>query len=257
MEILQMDVGGKFAHFRKYYANNTALSFSIPPRTTIMGMLAGILGRPKDEYYQELASERIRIGIRLMKPIKKTFHRLNLLSIKSTKDFRGQNGHIQTPFEVVSGLDLRTDEVVYRFYISYNPDGLETYRELKEVLLQRKNKFTLSFGTANFTASVKSVRIYDDSRIKEIHSGERLIIHSAIPSEAIEELFFDRDSPVNDMQYIEEELLPADFIADRNRELRKMNRLVFSTTGHGIEVRLSYPYFEITDTDVQHIMFME
>jgi len=35
MEILSFDIVGKFAHFKKYYANNTALSFSIPPRTTI------------------------------------------------------------------------------------------------------------------------------------------------------------------------------------------------------------------------------
>ena len=98
MEILQLDVGGKLAHFRKYYANNTAMSFSIPPRTTVIGMIASILGRKRDSYYEELASERIRISVRVMSPIKKTFHRLNFLSIKSKSDFDGSGGAYSNPF---------------------------------------------------------------------------------------------------------------------------------------------------------------
>jgi CRISPR-associated protein Cas5h len=86
MEILQFDISGKFAHFRKYYANNTALSYSIPPRTTIMGVLAAILGKPRDSYYEEFSSKNIRIGISLKVPVKKNFHRLNFLSIKSLGD---------------------------------------------------------------------------------------------------------------------------------------------------------------------------
>ena len=74
------------AHFRKYYANNTAFSFSIPPRTAIMGIVAAAMGWPKDSYYEDLASENIQLGIRVLKPLKKSFHRLNFLSIKSTGD---------------------------------------------------------------------------------------------------------------------------------------------------------------------------
>jgi CRISPR-associated protein Cas5h len=57
MEIISFDVGGKMAHFRKYYANNTALSYTVPPRTTLMGLLAAILGRGRDTYYKEMASD--------------------------------------------------------------------------------------------------------------------------------------------------------------------------------------------------------
>lgn len=30
MDILAFDISGKFAHFRKFFANNTALTYSIP-----------------------------------------------------------------------------------------------------------------------------------------------------------------------------------------------------------------------------------
>ena len=180
MEVLQIDVGGKLAHFRKYYANNTAMSFSIPPRTTLMGMLAGMLGRPRDSYYDELASERIRIGVRVMQPIKKTFHRLNLLKIVGKGDFDGSNGRIQTPFEIVSGLSISRDTVVYRVYIAAHEGGNDTFQALKQVLLNREFQYALTFGTANFTASLLSATLITDTELIDLN--EWVLVHSAMPS---------------------------------------------------------------------------
>lgn len=256
MEVLQIDVGGKLAHFRKYYANNTAMSFSIPPRTTLMGMLAGMLGRPRDSYYEELASERIRIGIRVMQPIKKTFHRLNLLKIVGKGDFDGSNGRIQTPFEVVSGLSISRDMVVYRLYVSCHELGLETFAELKQAVLERQFHYALTFGTANFTASLLSVTLFTDVQKQE--AKEWVTVHSAMPSDAVEQLDFDRQRTADTLQLIEEELLPGDFVSNFDRELRRMDRLLFSTTASGIKVRLAKPYYALNQgSETQHILFME
>jgi len=258
MEILQLDVGGKLAHFRKYYANNTAMSFSIPPRTTVMGMLASILGRERDSYYEELASERIRISVRVMSPIKKTFHRLNFLSIKSKSDFDGSGGRIQTPFEVVSGYDISKDMVVYRLYVSCSEQGKDTFEELKEKVLQKKVHFALTLGTANFTASLMSVRLFDANEIQEIEANGIVMIHSAVPSDAVERLDFDRESEEDSLQMIEEELLPADFIKNHDRELKKMNRVLFSTSMAGMKVELNRNYYKLLGIEeTQHILFLE
>lgn len=257
MEILQIDVGGKFAHFRKYYANNTAMSFTIPPRTTIMGMLAGMLGRGRDSYYEEFASERIRIGIRVMQPLKKSFHRVNLLRVTGPNDFGGAKGRIQTPFEIVSGLSISRDEVVYRLYVSCTSEGQATFDELKEAVAERRAHFALTFGTANFTASIQHVQLFSDDQIQQIDERGRLLIHSAVPSEAIDELVFDRQLAEDTLQSIEEELLPADFIENGNRELKRMNRVLFSTTSTGVQVRLNRPHYTLEREDVQRILFME
>lgn len=258
MEILQLDVGGKLAHFRKYYANNTAMSFSIPPRTTIMGMLAAILGRERDSYYEELASERIRISVRVMSPIKKTFHRLNFLSIKSKSDFDGSGGRIQTPFEVVSGYDIGKDMVIYRLYISYSEDGKDTFAELKDKVLQKKQHFALTLGTANFTASLLGVRLFEANLIQETAAEELVTIHSAVPSDAVERLDFDRQSAEDSLQMVEEELLPADFVKNHDRELKKMNRVLFSTSITGMNVELNRMYYRLINVDeIQNILFLE
>lgn len=255
MEILSLDIGGKFAHFRKYYANNTALSYTIPPRTTVMGMLAAILGRERDSYYEELASEKIRIGIRIMTPLKKSFHRLNLLSIKNTDDFTGKGGRIQTPFEVITGFNLPTDWVVYRIFLGSTPEGRVVFDEIREALSTRKQKYNLSLGTANFTANLMNVHRY-----KEVHSertNDWIIIHSAVASDTVIQLGFEKD--VNGAtNFLEEDLLPADFIGNQNREIRKMVRAVYSTRNLPFEVKLSVPYFPISNgSQIQNIVFLE
>lgn len=258
MEILQLDVSGRMAHFRKYYANNTAMSFSIPPRTTIIGMLAGMLGRPRDSYYEEFASVHIRIGIRVMHPIKKTFHRVNLLRVTGQNDFSGAKGRIQTPFEIVSGLNISRDEVVYRIYVSCTDAGQATFNELRQIILNRQQTYALTFGTANFTASIRSGIVIDDNQISILQQKSFVTIHSAMPSEAVDTLDFDRETTTDTLQSIEEELMPADFIANANRELSRMNRVLFSTTATGIRVKLNRGFYALTQGDiVQHILFLE
>ncbi len=258
MEVLQIDITGKLAHFRKYYANNTAMSFSIPPRTTVIGMLAGMLGRPRDTYYEEFASDRIRIGISVLTPLKKTFHRLNMLSVKRKGDLNGSGGRIQTPFEVMSGFDISRDMVTYRVFVSCTDSGTDTFEALKMVLRLKEHRFALTFGTANFTASVSAFSIYERADIQEIMPVGWVSIHSAVPSGFIEKIDFDPDRSPDSLEMIEEELLPADFVANHDRELMKMVRVLFSTSSKEMRLQLNSPYYRLSaGGETQHIVFIE
>ena len=262
MEILQFDIQGKFAHFRKYYANNTAMSFSIPPRTTLMGILAGMLGLPKDSYYEQLSSDKIRIGIAVKAPIKKTFHRLNLLSIKSKgdikksfdSDFRGINGRIQTPFEVVSGHNIQTDELVYRVFVACFDAGKEIFENIKLHLQEHKTCFPTTLGTAQFLASISNIQLYRE--IKERNAqGEWIDFHSAVITDNVSEIAFEQDDWQN---FVEEELMPADFKGNNDRELLKMNRVLFATKNAPLRVKFTGIYFQLENTDEkQTIQFLE
>ncbi len=255
MEIISLDIGGKFAHFRKYYANNTALSYTIPPRTTMMGMLAAILGRERDSYYEELASEKIKLGVRILSPLKKTFHRLNLLSIKSSDDFTRKGGRIQTPFEIVTGHALPTDWVVYRIFVGCTEEGKAVFEELKNSLLNRTQKFNLTLGAANFTASILKVQVFENQSSKT--SSDWIPIHAAVPSNMVLGLDFEKD--VNGaMNFLEEELLPADFVGNQNREVKKMVRAVYSTRNLPFTVKLSVPFYSLlSENEIQNIVFLD
>lgn len=267
MEILQINIKGKMAHFRKYYANNTALSFTIPPRTTAMGMLAAILGLPKDEYYTQLSSSNIRIGIALLSPIKKTFHRLNFLSIKSTgnlkadiekdkpftTDFRGTGGRIQTPFEIVTGIKLQQDEVCYSLFVSAYDSENTMFSKLKESVLNRRSHYNLSLGTAGFSAYISEAQLFKHDSIEEKKANKEFIsFHSAVISDKVDELRFEKS---DDYSFVEEELMPADFIADNNRELSNMNRVLFTHNSLPLQVVYTGKYYLLAG--VQTISFLE
>ncbi len=228
MEILSFDLVGKFAHFRKYYTNNTAMSFTIPPRTTLMGIVGAILGKPRDSYYEEFASDKLRFGIQVKSNIKKSFHRVNYLMIKDERDFRGRLPHVQTPVEIVSGNDLRKDNVRYRIYISYYGED-NTFKELKTALLSNKINFNISLGTANHSASIENLSLIEDAEIQENKiDGKFISIDSVCKSENIEEIKFEKEEQ-DKYNFIEEELMPADFKANFDREVEKMNRVIYTT----------------------------
>ncbi len=255
MEIISIDISGKFAHFRKFYANNTALSYFIPPRTTIMGMLAAILGKDKNSYYESMASDKLRIGIRVLSPLKKSFHRLNLLKILGSGDFRGKQGRVQTPFEVVTGIRVGADDVKYRIYLSCFEDGKVILNELKFAFQEYNFKYNLTLGTANFSASVSEFHVYDKSQIELKEAGETFLsIHSAICSNKVSEINFEKNKKI----FIEEELIPGDFIANNNREVSKMYRVIYSIDDQPIPVKLKGEYYKLTGLkETELITFIE
>jgi len=251
MEIICFKISGKFAHFRKYYANNTAFSFTIPPRTSLMGMVAAVMGLERDSYYERFASENINFGVRVLTPLKKNFHRLNLLSIKSlgdmskkfSSDFRGEGGRIQTPFEVVSGLDISKDMVTYQIFIASNNNKNSEFESIKQAFTQREPVFNVTLGTANFSASISEIELVRAEQSKPEDLKEFHLINSAVPSDHIADLRFDKQE-FDNYNFIEEDMMPGDFIANENREVRKMNRLVFSTTPNPMKVRLNQPFYK-------------
>lgn len=265
MEILGFKVKGKFAHFRKYFANNTAFSFTIPPRTTLMGLTAAVMGWKKDSYYERMASEHIHFGVRVLSPLKKSFQRLNFLSIKRTgdisksfnSDFRGRGGRIQTPFEIVSAHNVASEEVCYQVFLVPEESGKKTFEEIKNWFLHKNPVYNLSLGPANFQATIFDEELIKSNCISKESSDDFVFIHSAIPSKYVEELEFNKED-YEQYNFVEEDMMPGDFLEDDNREVQKMNRLLFSTTNLPLRVCINTQYWNIkTKSEELNIKFMD
>jgi CRISPR-associated protein Cas5h len=56
-------VRGEWAHFRRVEANRTKMTYRLPPRTTVAGMVAAISGYDRDSYYDLFGSEESAIAI--------------------------------------------------------------------------------------------------------------------------------------------------------------------------------------------------
>lgn len=257
MDIISFDISGKLAHFRKFYSSSTALSFSIPPRTTIIGIIAAMLGREKSSYHEEFSSSKIRIGIGINSKLKKTFHRLNHLKITGDRDFRGGNLHIQTPFEVIMPENIYKGVVSYKIFISCNEGGEDLFEEIKNVLGDSKSVYSLSLGAAPFSAIIENYRFYDEDSVKTMEVENELInFSSAVNSYSVEKIEYNRLDAENFM--IEEETLPADFKSNFDREVSKMNKIIFIDGGRKLKVYFTGKYYILQNgAKMVNIQFLE
>ncbi len=67
MELINFRLSSRFAHFLRAEASTSALSYPVPPRTVLLGILGAVLGLPKDEPQVVLESANIAISGRLPK----------------------------------------------------------------------------------------------------------------------------------------------------------------------------------------------
>lgn len=68
---------GRVAHFMRAEMNASALSYPVPPRTTLLGLLGAIMGIPKDIAQEELSDAMIGLRIRNGIPLRH-YHKANI-----------------------------------------------------------------------------------------------------------------------------------------------------------------------------------
>ncbi len=245
MEILNFKLVGKFAHFRKYFSNSTALSYSIPPRTTLMGIVAAVMGYDRDSYYEKLSSENLKIALGVKTNLKKTFHRVNNLKIeaKNWAEFKGARLHTQTPFEIITPLSISEDELIYEIYLHFVDSGLSEF--FKKKLLANQSTYNLSLGVAQFSCSIKDVNIL----MGTLNSAEKeeISFNSAVNSKHVSKLCFKNQS---DYDFVEEDLFPADFVANYDRSLNRIVRLLYTFNNIPLIVEFSGEYCVLSNNKI-------
>lgn len=64
-------VRGQFAHWRKWFTTTSALTYSFPPRTSVIGMVGAILGIPREKVAEVFKTNDTRIAVCPLRPIVK------------------------------------------------------------------------------------------------------------------------------------------------------------------------------------------
>src|SRR5690606_18904335 len=117
--------------------------------------------------------------------------------------------------------------------------------------------FNITLATANFTASIFDVVLITTEAITQKSSDDFILMNTAVPSEQVEDLEFNREEFGN-YNIVEEDMMPGDFMANHNREVRKMNRLLFSISSNPVRVKLKEPYFQvILRAETINLQFMD
>mgnify|MGYP000371380991 CR=1 FL=1 len=167
--LILFDLAGAMAHFRKFYTNSSSLSYSFPPRTTLCGLIAGILGMPKDSYYEVFSMARCRIGLSLRGGIRKVVQTVNYIRTKGPSELDGSAGPTQVPLELVMPMPGE-GQVVYRVYFWHEDD--EVIKELWERLHSRKFAFPPYFGITECPAEIKWTTVVKGEKLEWLSDPE-------------------------------------------------------------------------------------
>lgn len=139
-DVVVFDVWGDYAYFRRGYTTTSTISYPFPSRTTIAGFVAGILGYPRDSYYELFNEENSLIGLKIVNPIKKTRLNLNYVNTKESMhlfEIKSNGKRTQVPAEFLK-------DVKYRIYVCLEDKKLMD--QLYTLLSEHKSVYTPYLG---------------------------------------------------------------------------------------------------------------
>lgn len=159
-EILIFDISSEYGHFRKYNTTTSPLTYSIPTRTAIAGILGAIIGIereisdgvypegivPVQEFFSKTNSE---IAVQVLNPVKKETVAMNLINTKKSFYNLTKAGRTQIEFELLK-------DSKFRIFLSLNNQP-DIFNELTERIKSKRHHYSPYLGLAQFTANVDFV----------------------------------------------------------------------------------------------------
>lgn len=162
------DVTADFAHFRKVGNNSAKPSYRVPPRTTVAGLLAGIMGMPRDSYYDLFSPSSSALAV-VPKRLPHTYT-MGITTVNTKADDAIQylpeekhytkSAEMLTPKSYVK-YDRQRDtyemlvDPVYRVYVALADD--EIHEELRERLENRRYHYSPALGLSECIADIRNV----------------------------------------------------------------------------------------------------
>ncbi|WP_423130179.1 type I-B CRISPR-associated protein Cas5b [Gaoshiqia sp. Z1-71] len=247
-ELLIFDISGEYGHFRKYNTTTSPLTYSIPTRTAIAGILGAILGMEREirdgvypegaEPVQEFFSkERSDMAVQIMRPVKKENIGFNLINTKMSFYDLARAGRTQIEFELVK-------DVHYRIYLSMADE--QKFEELSERIQNKRHHFTPYLGLAQFTAQVEFVQRATASETSSNGGFTEIItavnmskLQGEPPVEFQREYFYSANN------------MPI--AMNRDREVLEYSEVLIEKNGNPLRVRVSDYY---TVDGVGNILFL-
>lgn len=195
---MAFDIWGQYGHFKKIYTTTSPLTYSIPPRTAITGLIGAILGLDKTEYLHHFAKRDAKIAVQVLNPIKKVTLSENLID---TKKAGPSMNRIQQRTQI--RVELLKDPK-YRIYISHNNE--ELMQKLIEFIEAHKTVYTPCLGLSEHIANFSMNGVYEADKID---ANDMIRVCTVIPENKITEMEFETG-----FEYVQENL-PNEMNPDR------------------------------------------
>ncbi|MBN1329962.1 MAG: type I-B CRISPR-associated protein Cas5 [Candidatus Heimdallarchaeota archaeon] len=193
METIVFDIRGSFAHFRAFDTTRENITYPFPPKTAVIGMIAGIMGLPRNEYWNDPSLVDTYVSIQLLNPLWRSTIRVNYLQTRNPIYFSNSKVKImipKDPFEI-DASDQRgfyapvnlniLRNVHFRIFLSLK--NKELMSQLTSRLNEKKYCYPPYLGHANMLAEIEYIGTFDS----KIQKAGTYVIKSIFPTKALDE----------------------------------------------------------------------
>ena len=238
-KVLVFDIESEYGHFRKFNTTTSPLTYSIPSRPAIAGLVGAILGIEREiaagkfnkgvtPIADVFSKDKSSIGVQIINSIQKVNIGFNLLDTEKTaSSFFNIKQRTQIEFELLKNP-------CFRVFISLADENL--FSELISRVQNNKTHFTPYLGLSQFTASVHFKGVTDAELLESTEFQE--VVTSVNISNA------DSESPIRfiyakDFKYTSD-TLPIEMLS--NREVIEYSEVIVETTGKPILLKSNQIY---------------
>lgn len=224
-EILIFDISSEYGHFRKFNTTTSPLTYSIPTRTAVVGIIGAILGLEREisegkyrdgiEPIQEkFSKENTDIAIQILKPVKKVNIGFNLVNTKES--FFNIKNRTQIEFELLK-------DAKFRIYFAMNDKGV--FNELAERIKNHKYHFSPYLGLSQFTLIADFVDIINSEEIQNI-DNEYIKLNSVVN---LSEIYGESPIQFDDSAKYASNRMPIEM--DKNRIIQEFSDVLIEKDG--------------------------
>lgn len=153
---LVFEIAAEWGHFRTFNTTSSPLTYPIPPRTALIGLVGAVLGIERENSTKAvdkekslaylLRPEQLQLAVQLVKPVKKQVIGFNLLETKNMASYYNISTRTQVAYELLKNVH-------YRIFAVFAEPELQT--ELSERLQAKKYYYQPYLGLSQFLADVR------------------------------------------------------------------------------------------------------
>jgi len=239
-EVLIFDLVGPLAHFRKFYTNTSALTYGFPPRTTLMGVVAAVVGLERDTYYEELDRGRFTVAVKT--PTRRLLQTVNYVRTKAEdlgllRRF-GRPPGTQTPLEFLLAGGRHYN---LRFRVFFAHPDRALVREAARRLREGRSSFPLYLGLTECLAGAEYRGLYTENDYERLAPGMPVGLTSVLNTAHLDRLEL---APAAAPRLVRER---APYAFGPGRTLCPPVSVIYETAGEPLPVRLRVPAYRFRD----------
>lgn len=192
MKVLSLRWFAKYGHFLRAEANTSALTYPVPPRTAVLGLLAAILGLEKDSLAEVL--DDVKVALTLPEGLPQRFtHKVKLrkdppaaLPWTIKKSQKADKG--TAPEKVTLNLQEWLWQPNFYIHIALT-EQIDLFDELVERIQNRRWHFCPCMGLSELLAEVEFL----NCSVATHYDEEKVEISGVCPKNAIEKVVIDQE----------------------------------------------------------------